>query len=61
MKDIDNLQRMTSNIVYREVLQCFKYINKYIFIKYLIVSVCEILERIKLATTKTKDKKINLT
>ena len=60
MKDIDNLQRMTSSIVYREVLHCFKYINKYMFIKYFTVSMYELLESVKLATTKTKNKKINL-
>jgi hypothetical protein len=42
----DSLQRMTSNTVYREVLQCFKYINKYMFIKYLIFSTCQLLARL---------------
>jgi len=61
LKDIDNLQRKTSNIVYREVLQGFKYISKYMFLKYFIVSMCELLKRVNLATNKTKNKKINLT
>ena len=61
LKEINNLQRMTSNIVYQEVLQGFKYISKYMFFKYFIVSMCELLERVNLATTNTKNKKINLT
>jgi hypothetical protein len=31
------------------------------FIKYFIVSMCELLESVKLAPAKTKNKKINLT
>jgi len=61
LKDIDYVQRMTSNSVYREVLQYFKYVNKYMLIKYFIVSMCELLERVKLATIATKNKEINLT
>jgi hypothetical protein len=34
VKGTDSLQRMTSNTVYREVLQRFNYINKYMLIKY---------------------------
>jgi hypothetical protein len=35
LKGTDSIQRMTSNIVYREVLQSFNYINIYMLIKYL--------------------------
>jgi hypothetical protein len=34
---------MTSDIVYREVLESFKYINKCLLIKHFIVSTCELL------------------
>jgi len=47
LKDIDSLQRMTSNTVYREVLQSFNYINKYMLIKYLIFSTCQLLALIQ--------------
>ena len=47
LKGMDSLQGMTSNTVYREVLRSFNYINKYMSIKYLIFSTCQLLVRIQ--------------
>ena len=43
LKDIDSLHRMTSHTAYREVLQRFNYIHKYMSNKYLIFSTCQLL------------------
>ena len=45
---IENDRLITSNIVYRKVLESFKYINNSLLIKYFIVSTCELFARAQL-------------
>jgi hypothetical protein len=44
---IENYRLITSNIVYRKVLESFRYLNNSLLIKYFIVSTCELFARVQ--------------